>query len=194
MWLTHTDLLLAEHANRFAAHHDGWEDVARSYAGASEPLFVAGVVALIGFGLVARRRRLLEAGVLALTAAGAALVIGALVSHLVDRSRPFVAHHQIHAFLTHAADPGFPSDHATAAFAIASVLVLRLGWPGVPVLVAALAIACSRVLLGLHYPGDVLAGALIGTLCAVALCTAVAVLRPGARPRRSLHGLHPAPR
>jgi len=184
MSLTHTDLLLAEHANGFAAHHDTWEDVARAYAAVSEPLFVAGVLLLIGVGLLARRRRLLEAGVLALAATGAALLVGALISQLADRPRPFVADPQIHAFLHHAADPGFPSDHATAAFAIAGVLVLRLGWAGVPVLVAAAALAVSRVLLGLHYPGDVLAGALIGTLAAVALCAVAAAFTGRARARR----------
>jgi undecaprenyl-diphosphatase len=189
----HTDLLLAEHANRFAAHHDGWEDAARVYAGASEPLFILGVLVLIAVGLLARRRRLLEAGVLALVAAGAALVAGALISRLVDRSRPFVGHPQIHAFLHHAADPGFPSDHATAAFAIAAVLVLRLGWAGAPALVAAAALAVSRVLLGLHYPCDVLAGALIGAVSATAVCSAAAAFTRGARPRTWPRRLRPAP-
>ena len=194
MSLAHTDLLLAEHANRFAAHHDAWEDAAGAYAGASEPLFLLGVLALIAVGLAARRRRLLEAGVLALVAAGGALLVGALVSHLVDRSRPFVGHPQIHAFLHHAADPGFPSDHATAAFAIAVTLVLRLGWAGAPVVAAAIALAVSRVLLGLHYPGDVLAGALIGSLAAVAVCGLAGSLTRGDRSRRRPQPLRPAPR
>jgi undecaprenyl-diphosphatase len=168
----HADLVLAEHANSLAVRHDAWEDAARAWAAASEPVFVAGVLLLIAIGLVARRRALLEAGVLALASAGAALGLAVVLANAVDRPRPFVAHPRIHAFLAHAADPGFPSDHATAAFAIAVVLVVRLGWAGVPVLVAALALAASRVLIGLHYPGDVLAGALIGTLCALAACAA----------------------
>ena len=194
MSLTHTDLLLVEHANRFAAHHDGWEDVAAAYARASEPLFLAGVLVLIATGLLLRRRRLLEAGVLSLAAAGAALLVGAVISQLIDRSRPFVADSQIHAFLHHAADPGFPSDHATAAFAIAGVLVLRFGWAGVPALAAATALAVSRVLLGLHYPGDVLAGALIGTVAAVAICGAAVPLTQAARRRTWSRRLRPAPR
>ena len=46
-----------------------------------------------------------------------ALAIGAVLSHLVDRARPFVADPSgIHMFGRHAADAGFPSDHATASF------------------------------------------------------------------------------
>src|SRR4051794_34527451 len=126
------DTRLAEQANAFAVHHDGWEDAARAYAHLSEPLFVAGVVALAVAGLLLRRDRLLAASALAVAAAGAGLAVAAVLSRLVNRPRPFVAHPQIHAFLAHAPDPGFPSDHATAAFAIAAVLLARLGPPPPP--------------------------------------------------------------
>lgn len=169
MSLTHLDVVVAEGANRFAMRHDGWEDAARAWAGASELVFIACVVLLIAAGLLYRRRALATAGAMALGAAGVSLAVAAVVARLIDRPRPFVAHTQIHAFLAHAADGGFPSDHATAAFAIAVVLMLRFGWRAVPVLVAAIALAASRVLVGVHYPGDVLAGALIGTLGALAV-------------------------
>jgi membrane-associated phospholipid phosphatase len=172
MSLTHADLTIAEQANRFAAHHDGWEDAARAWAQASELVFLGGVILLIAVGLVTRRRRLAAAGGLAVLAAGASLAVGLVVARLVDRPRPFVAHPQIHAFLPHAADGGFPSDHATAAFAIAVVLLLCLGPWALPVLVAAVALAASRVVVGVHYPADVIAGALIGTLGAVVVYAA----------------------
>jgi undecaprenyl-diphosphatase len=168
------DLTLAEHANTFAAHHDGWEDAAGAYAGASEPLFLAGLLVLGIAGLVLRRRLLTTASALAGLAACAGLVVAAVAGRLVDRPRPFVAHpHVIHAYLAHAPDPGFPSDHATAAFAIAAVLLLVLGVRTLPVLVAAAALAVSRVLVGIHYPADVLAGALLGTAAAVVVVYAV---------------------
>jgi undecaprenyl-diphosphatase len=180
------DVHLAETANSFAAHHDGWEDAARWFAHVSEPLFIALVIVLAAAGLLLRRPRVLAASVLAVLAAGASLVVAAVLAHVVDRPRPFVAHPQIHAFLSHAADPGFPSDHATAAFAIAVVLVLRLGLRWLPVLVAAAALAVSRVLVGVHYPADVLAGAVLGTAAAVAVCVLAARFGPrllATRPR-----------
>src|SRR3954469_22328956 len=113
------DVQLAETANAFAQHHDGWEDVARAYAQLSEPLFVAGVVLLAVTGFVLHRRALVTASALAVVAAGVGLSVAAVLGRVIDRPRPFVSHPQIHAFLAHAPDPGFPSDHATAAFAIA---------------------------------------------------------------------------
>jgi undecaprenyl-diphosphatase len=167
------DLLLAQHANAWAAHHDLAEDAAKDYAVASEGLFVA-LVVLIGLaGLLLRRRRLLYASGLAIVAAGLALFVATVVARLVDRPRPFVADPRaIHDFLPHARDPGFPSDHATAAFAIAVVLLLVLGRRALPVLALAVLLAVSRVLVGVHYPGDVLAGALLGTAAAIGVVLA----------------------
>jgi undecaprenyl-diphosphatase len=172
------DVHLAETANAFAAHHDGWEDAARAYAHVSEPLFIAFVLVLGAAGLLLRRPRVLAASALAVIAAGAGLVVAAVLARVVDRPRPFVAHPQIHAFLAHATDPGFPSDHATAAFAIATVLVLWLGLRWLPVLVAAAALCVSRVLVGVHDPADVLAGALLGIAAAVAVCAVASRFGP----------------
>src|SRR3954451_7964962 len=164
------DVRLAESANLFAQHHDGWEDAARAYAQLSEPLFIAGVVLLALAGLVLRRRALVSTSLLAVIASGLAVGVAAVIARVVDRPRPFVADPHIHLFLAHAPDPGFPSDHATAAFAIGAVLLLRLGRWGIPVLLAAAGLAVSRVLVGIHYPNDVLAGALLGTAAAVLVC------------------------
>ena len=164
----HADTQLAEHANRLAQHHDALEDVALRYATVSEGLFLAGVALLVVAGLLLGRRHLVAAGVLSAIAAGVALAIGAVISMAVDRARPFVADPaQVHLFSHHATDAGFPSDHATAAFAIAGVLVGLLGRRALPVLLAAALLAVARVLLGLHYPGDVLAGAALGLLVAI---------------------------
>jgi undecaprenyl-diphosphatase len=75
----------------------------------------------------------------------------------------------VHLFSQHAADPGFPSDHATAAFAIAVALLLRSRRWGAVALVAATVLALTRVAMGIHYPTDVLAGAAVGALAALTL-------------------------
>jgi membrane-associated phospholipid phosphatase len=63
---------------------------------------------------------------------------------------------------------GFPSAHSSTSFAAACAYA-RLGLPAPALYGLAGALALSRVYLGLHYPSDVLAGALLGTAMAAAL-------------------------
>jgi undecaprenyl-diphosphatase len=164
------DYRIAHALDRFSAHHDSFEDVLRAYVGASELLFGAVVVALLLLVPGTRRRIARRASVAAAGSAAVALLIAHFLSSAVDRPRPFVAHAAtIHPFVAHAPDPSFPSDHSTAAFAIATAVVLRFRAPGVVLIALAAILAAGRVFLGLHYPSDVAAGAAIGS--AVALVT-----------------------
>jgi membrane-associated phospholipid phosphatase len=74
----------------------------------------------------------------------------------------------------------FPSGHATVSFACATVLALAVPRLRVPLIVLAVLISFSRVYVGVHYPGDVLAGAVLGIGIAIALRTLGAALRRSA--------------
>jgi undecaprenyl-diphosphatase len=60
----------------------------------------------------------------------------------------------------------FPSGHAASAFAFATAVGSVIPPLSVPLHLAAVAVAYSRVHSGVHYPGDTIAGALIGTTAA----------------------------
>ncbi len=156
--------------NDFTYRHDGFEDPLLFYVNASEALFVATLAIIFlaarGAAHAAWRRASVAAGL----SAGLALAVGKVISELVDRARPFVADpNGVHLFTPHAADPGFPSDHATAAFAIAVAILLRKrGW-GIVALAFATVLAIGRVAIGVHYPSDVLGGAALGTAAALVL-------------------------
>jgi undecaprenyl-diphosphatase len=113
------------------------------------------------------RRR---AAVAATAAAGAALLIAQPIANTIDRARPFVAHPaQAHLLIGRSTDPSFPSDHATGAFAIAVAVWLYDRTFGVIFLALAIVLGFARVYVGTHYPGDVLGGAILGALVAIAL-------------------------
>lgn len=69
----------------------------------------------------------------------------------------------------------FPSGHALNAFAVGSLLALALPPLALPVLATAASVAASRVVLGLHWLSDVVAGALVGAL--IGACTWLVLLR-----------------
>lgn len=114
-----------------------------------------------------------------------------LIEQFVFEPRPFISH-KVHLLVSHAADGSFPSDHTAWSFAVVGMFVLVLlppfivawrkraeGWrtsgfasilvPSLLMLVA-LVVACSiglaRIYVGVHYPGDILGGAIDGLLAA----------------------------
>lgn len=83
------------------------------------------------------------------------------ISLFYFRERPFVAH-DINLLLPHVESNSFPSDHASAAFAIAIMLFMFSKRIGLTYIGFAAVVSFSRIWVGKHYPTDVIAGALLG--------------------------------
>ncbi|HUZ89147.1 MAG TPA: phosphatase PAP2 family protein [Candidatus Acidoferrales bacterium] len=155
------------------------DSLMRALAAYSEPAFIALVVIWLMVGLARRSPQELLGASSALLSAGLALLINVALALLWFRPRPFVSHPgTVHVLLAHSRDSSFPSDHAAAAVAIASILFVfhrRLGTAG---FVIALGVGYARVYVGDHYPGDVLAGSVVGLIAAWALYQAYRLTNP----------------
>lgn len=143
------------------------------------------VIALVlGLVLVGLERRG-EVALLVVATVGT-LVLNPLLKELFDRARPDVAAAVLHAPTGHA----FPSGHAmnsAAVYTAIALAVLALDPPAAvrnavvgTCLVVAVMVALSRVVLGVHYPSDVLAGAAAGWAWAAAADGLVRRHLPGA--------------
>jgi undecaprenyl-diphosphatase len=100
-----------------------------------------------------------------LVSAGVALAINRIISAAWFRQRPFIAHHIAHPWIG-SKDASFPSDHASASFAIAFAVLMLDPIAGAVFLVFAVVIAVGRLFIGAHYPSDVAAGLVVGAVSA----------------------------
>jgi undecaprenyl-diphosphatase len=122
-------------------------------------------------------------GVLGLTLIAVALSdwSAAGIKALVDRERPPLRYAEPKTLVRVPHDPSFPSGHAATSFAAATMLSFAFPRFAPALLVLAAAVAFSRVYVGVHYPLDILGGAVLGSLMAIAIR---ALVRVRARPTR----------
>ncbi|OGZ96876.1 MAG: hypothetical protein A3B34_02290 [Candidatus Sungbacteria bacterium RIFCSPLOWO2_01_FULL_54_21] len=92
----------------------------------------------------------------------ARVVIAEPLRMLVARSRPFEAWTLPRQLIDHAIGHSFPSGHATLAFAIAAAVFAYHRKAGLLLFGAAGLIGISRVIAGVHWPSDIVGGAIIG--------------------------------
>lgn len=99
-------------------------------------------------------------------------LIGWLVTQVIKTlfttRRPFVTNGGSPTTITTPEDAAFPSAHATGAFAVAVSVWFHDKKLGAIYIISALLVAAGRILANVHYPLDVVVGALIGTLTSVA--------------------------
>jgi membrane-associated phospholipid phosphatase len=135
--------------------------LARGVAGVlAEWLAVVEVVLMLALACAGRPRSALR------MLAGVVLVY--LTSEVLGaawrRGRPFARLVEVHALASHAEGRSFPSRHVASGVAMATIAQHTHPLLGTSMAWVALLLGLSRVAAGLHYPSDVLAGALIGRL------------------------------
>lgn len=146
---------------------DWWTEIGRS-----NWTFIAAGAATVA-GLVWKRRRLAGGALLLAATVGASGILVNLLKVLFGRARPkLIAEEGSLAFSPFSVGydwNSFPSGHATTALAIAGTFWVldpsrRWLW-----LALGLSVAFTRVALGAHYPGDILAGGVLGWWVAVVM-------------------------
>jgi len=148
-------------------HGNGFLDAVMEFVA---QYLLVGVFAVLGLLLLARlrtdgfRRAVRDAlwpgGALVLS-----YVLGLVAAAVHPEARPFTSHPAVHPLIAHHLGQAFPSDHSTAAVAIALVVLVFLSrqW-GTVLLAVAVLIGFSRVYVGVHYPGDVLGSVLVSLI------------------------------
>ncbi len=116
--------------------------------------------------LISKKYR--KVGVLCIASLLLSSLIGEVfLKNLVQRGRPFTAVEGINLLIKAPKSFSFPSGHTASSFAVATVVgrkIEKFKFP--PIYILAIAIAFSRLYLYVHYPSDVLVGALIGVISA----------------------------
>lgn len=147
-------------------HRAGWLNPVfegLSYAGRLGLLWIVLALAL---AVISRRSGVLAATVIAVAVADLSS-IG--LKAVFDRERPSLRYAEPEPLVKTPHDSSFPSGHAATSFAAATVLTFAFPRLGPALFLLASAVAFSRVYVGVHYPLDVVGGALLGVLVGLAI-------------------------
>ena len=124
---------------------------------------------LLGTGIFSHNKNLVRMGENAAITFAISSISTYALKKAVKRERPFVTHKDI-VKLSNGGGMSFPSGHTSAAFAIATSIALdnKQWYVRTAVFTYATLVGYSRIHLGVHYPSDVIAGAVVGITSAYA--------------------------
>lgn len=106
------------------------------------------------------------------------LIIGLIICNitlkpLVARPRPYTIREDVLLLVERLNDFSFPSGHTVAAFEASTVMMMRNRRIGILFLILAFLISFSRLYLYVHYPTDIIAGIIVGTISGIVSVTVI---------------------
>jgi len=142
---------------------DGATKVFKGISNNTQLISVLIPTTVLAVGLIDNDRMTIKKGIYLAESAAAATFICYGMKYSFKRSRPYITNPDLKAAGT-GNDPSFPSGHTSVAFSSATSLYLAYPkwYVAVPAFAYAASVGYSRMYLGVHYPTDVLAGAVIG--------------------------------
>jgi membrane-associated phospholipid phosphatase len=127
------------------------------------PLFIGTPAVMLGIGLIKKDTAIVINSLFVGASVFSSIVVSTVLKKAVNRTRPFITYPEIEKMIS-ASSSSFPSGHTSRAFALATsvslaypkwyIIAPSFAWAG--------AVGYSRMHLGVHYPGDVFMGAIVG--------------------------------
>lgn len=160
------DMQVYHFFNQFAGHHELIDKILGFIAQYSLELYI--VLFVIAWLTLPKAEVKQRHALIIMGFAGVlGLIINVIISHIYFRPRPFVVLNEgtFTQLIPHSPDASFPSDHTTGSFGFAAASWGKASkWITVSFTVLAVLNAVARLYTGVHWPTDVIAGIVIGTL------------------------------
>jgi hypothetical protein len=120
-------------------------------------------LSIVATGIATHEKNTIQKGIYIAESVAASTLLTCCMKYTIKRQRPFQTHPMIVPAST-GGSPSFPSGHTSEAFATATAATLSFPkwYVAAPAYAWAAAVGYSRMYLGVHYPSDVLAGAVVG--------------------------------
>lgn len=128
-----------------------------TFLGNAGMIWIAVALVLLFIGKHRKNAFMLMSGL-----ACSAVIGNMILKNLVARARPCVLNPTVSLLISAPTDYSFPSGHTMSSFAAAMILYHTDKRLGIPAVILAFLIAFSRLYLYVHFPSDVIAGAIIG--------------------------------
>ncbi len=163
-WLLNLDYQLFSFLNGLASKNSWFDALVIVFAYWAAFLLP---VWLLVWGILNRRNINLNKYIFSLVASAVAarLLLVEIIRFFIVRARPYLAHDGVNQLILKGGEPSFPSGHTAPILAVGVVLLKFNKTVGWLVIVLAILVGLSRVVAGVHYPSDILGGALVGWLC-----------------------------